>query len=92
MRIIVRTEDMPVPIPILIPSVLLFNHVIAVIGLSVLWLLRCFGKKLPPPLTPWEAFVLYHRFVLQYWKCRFLHPGWKLVCVRTKDARVSVKL
>lgn len=88
----VRAEDMPVPIPVLIPSVLLFNHVNAVIGLLVLLLLQCCGKKLPQPLTPWKVFGIYHRFVLRYWKCRFLHPGWKLVCVRTKDARVSVKL
>ncbi|MBQ8577415.1 MAG: hypothetical protein IJ449_05550 [Clostridia bacterium] len=92
MRVVVRTPQLPVPIPVLFPSLLLFNHLTAVIGLVVLLILQVCGKRLPSPLTPWKCFFLFHRFIFAYWKCRILHPGWKLVDVHSADADVTVKL
>lgn len=96
MRIIVKPEDFRFPIPVLFPSVLVFNHITAVIGLVILLIARTCGAKSKwskaLPLSPWGCFWLFHRFILAYWITRIRNPGWKLVEVDSADAKVSVKL
>ena len=94
MRIIVKTEEFRFPIPILFPSVLVFNHITAVIGLVVLLIARAAGAKWVRslPLSPWRCFVLFHKFILTYWITRIRIPGWKAVEVDSPDARVTIKL
>ncbi len=94
MRIIVKSEDFRFPIPILIPSVLIFNHLTAVIGLTVLGIARLTGAKWAKslPLSPWSCFCLFHRLIVAYWLTRIRIPGWKLVEVEGHDENVSIKL
>ena len=94
MRIIVKPEEFRFPIPILIPSVLMFNHLTAIIGLTVLWIARLTGAKWTKtlPLSPWNCFLLFHRFILAYWLTRIRIPGWKLVEVQSTDTDVTIKL
>ena len=94
MRIIVKPEDFRFPIPILFPSVLVFNHITAVIGLVVLLIARLCGAKWSKslPLSPWKCFLLFHRFILGYWMTRIRCPGWKMVEVQSNDADVTIKL
>ena len=93
MRVIVKADGMKCPIPVLIPSILVFNHLTAIIMLVVMLILKAVKReKYPVPLSPWKCFWLFHRLIVQYWLCRVRMPGWKLVEVESKDARVTVKL
>ena len=94
MRVIVKSEDMRFPIPILIPSVLIYNHLTAVIGLIVLGIARLTGAKWTKslPLSPWKCFCLFHRLIIAYWLTRIRIPGWKMVEVQSDDAAVTIKL
>lgn len=94
MRVIVRTPSPPIPIFVLFPSILIFNHIIAVIGYLVLVILRACGKgkRLFAYMTPEQALLWFHRLILVYWKYRFRNPGWKLVKVNSKGTSVTVKL
>ena len=58
MRIIVKPEEFRFPIPILFPSVLIFNHITAILGLVVLLTARTCGAKWSKslPLSPWNCF------------------------------------
>ncbi|MBE6658760.1 MAG: hypothetical protein E7604_09985 [Ruminococcaceae bacterium] len=94
MRIIVKPQDFRFPIPILFPSLLVFNHITAVIGLLILLIARISGAKWSKslPLPPWKCFCLFHRFILGYWMTRIRCPGWKMVEVQSDDADVTIKL
>ena len=94
MRIIVKPQDFRFPIPILFPSLLVFNHITAVIGLVVLLIARACRIKWTHtlPLSPWKYFWLFHRFILVYWMTRTRCPGWKMVEVQSNDADVTIKL
>ena len=94
MRIIVKSAELPFPIPILFPSVLIFNHITAGIGLAVLLLARAAGAKWVRTLSlsPWKCFGMFHRWILAYWTARIRLPGWKLVQVESSDANVTIKL
>lgn len=94
MRIVVKSKEFRFPIPILIPSVLIFNHLTAVIGLAVLLIARAAGVKWAKalPLSPWKCFCLFHRLIAAYWLTRIRIPGWKLVEVEGHDENVSIKL
>ena len=94
MRIIVKSEEFRFPIPILFPSILVFNHITAVIGLVVLLIARAFGAKWVRslPISPWKCFCFFHKFILTYWITRIRIPGWKAVEVESSDADVTIKL
>lgn len=94
MRIIVKPEGFRLPIPILFPSLLLFNHITAVLGLAILLIARACKTKWTRalPLSPWKCFWLFHRVILAYWLTRIRCPGWKMVEVQSDDADVTIKL
>ena len=94
MRIIVKPEEFRFSIPILFPSVLIFNHITAIIGLVVLLIARICGAKWIKslPISPWNCFWMFHRLIIAYWITRFRIPGWKMVEVDSPDARVTIKL
>ncbi len=98
MRIIVRTEEPPISIPILFPSALLFNHVTAVLLLLVMLCMQLCGctpwRKVSPlaGCSPFHIFSAFSRFIFAYWRCRICNPGWELVRVTSRDARVTIKL
>ncbi len=99
MRIIVKPEEFRFPIPILFPSALIFNHLTAVIVLLVMLAMELIGhapwKNIPycaKRLTAVRIFFMYSKFIFVYWSCRIANPGWKLVEVTSKGARVRVKL
>lgn len=98
MRIIVRAKALPVPIPVLLPSALIFNHVSAVTVLLVMLTLQLCGrtpwKKLPHigNPAPFAIFRMYSRLIFVYWRCRITIPGWKLAIISSSDADISIKL
>lgn len=86
MRIYVKNEDKKHGFWILIPSVLLFNH----LAMLIVWFgLRCAPqtREKTPPLRALMAFVR------AYWRSRLRHPLLYLVDVRSSDgSAVKVRL
>lgn len=85
MRVYVKEENKKHGIFVPIPSILIFNHINAL-------LLPLFFRRSAAKRGIHINIRLAMRLVNTYWSCRFRYPGWKLVDIKSGKDRVLVKL
>ena len=85
MRVYVKEDGKKHVIFVPIPSILIFNHINA---LLVPLVFRRSAAKRGVNIN----IRLAMRLVNTYWHCRIRYPGWKLVDIKSGEDRVLVKL
>lgn len=107
MRIYMKDEEQRHGFWLLLPSLLIFNH----LTVSIVWLVLRARRKRPgdgkekkqrkfpfggtgaPVFSASPTFPQLMRLVNVYWRMRFRHPGWILVDARSADgSAMKVKL